>query len=115
MPVVDAVLVTLPAQALSFCGRQYVSPSAAAAETPRADAKPQGAGDDDASDSDGEEAAAAAAPAPYVSAMRRTEAAAANRAQVRALLEQVTDGSAPLLAACESKRGSSLARPPLLR
>lgn len=76
-----------PVQALSFCGRQYVSPFAAAApvsaEAPRAGgAKPRDHDDDDSSDSDGDEAAAAATPAPYVSAMRRTEAAAANRAQV---------------------------------
>ena len=74
---------TLAEQALSFCGRQYVSPSVPATPStppaPRAGAKLQ---DDDASsDSEGDEAAAA--PAPYVSAMRRTEAAAANRAQVR--------------------------------
>ena len=38
--------------------------------------------DSDSSDSDGEGGNVAAAPAPYINAMRRTEAAAANRAQV---------------------------------
>ena len=69
-------------QALSFCGRQYVSPSVPATPPllPAAQAGAM-AQDDDSSDSDVDEAATT--PAPYVSAMRRTEAAAANRAQVR--------------------------------
>jgi len=79
-----------PPQALSFCGRQYVSPFAApaSAEAPRAGAKARG-DEDDSSDSDGEETAAAATPAPYISAMRRTEAAAANRAQVCEIADEV--------------------------